>query len=232
MIIPFPIIQEDTGDCSFCGRRKRDHSDAELDLCWYEIEHSKVVEERINAAKATGLISPKFGVQTFKASDRAIVERNRNAWIKAFLWVAGDYRAMYVWGTPGTGKTYLARCVAFEYITRRDASVCEVTAYQMLKQAVKFEPGAFVKTIERCGLLIIDDIDKVAWNQTGLSFLWSLLNARYENGGRTIITSNVPAKNFRELFTNVDGANLSVVEATLQRLHKILTIEITGGSAR
>ena len=80
--------------------------------------------------------------------------------------------------------------------------------------------------------MLIDDIDKVFWKEREIEGLWEILNIRSDRGAKTIITSNIHPKEFRDLIAQGCGGNQTRAESLIQRLHPCLILEYQGESLR
>lgn len=103
-------------------------------------------------------------------------------------------QSLYLYGTMGTGKTYLAACACNQHarMKERVAFVHYPTACSRLASMLK--TGEYKKEFQLmvgCDFLVLDDIGAESvteWNRD--SILLPLLNARYESQKPTWFTSN------------------------------------------
>lgn len=105
-------------------------------------------------------------------------------------------KGLYLWSrTPGSGKTFLACCLAKSVMIRRNIQMRFITAPEYIAtvmESYKRERGSEDKSqvYRECDLLVLDDIGaqkEGAWQEQEL---FSLINKRTENGLVTIYTSN------------------------------------------
>jgi DNA replication protein DnaC len=114
-------------------------------------------------------------------------------WAKAFL-VARRTIAVFS-GARGTGKT-----VAAAWLVSRSPGGVFLAVSQMARisryRAEEMEP------LERCPLLAIDDLGTEFVDEKGsfLATLDGLINARYADDRRTVITTNLPAESFKKRY--------------------------------
>ena len=109
-----------------------------------------------------------------------------------------DYQNLFIYGTVGTGKTFLSICVANELL-KKGCSVIYFSAsglFDMLSQYVfdaklKSELRGIYDDLYNCELLVIDDLGTEGINQFTLSQLFPLLNERDNRKKSTIITTNL-----------------------------------------
>src|SRR5690606_21996048 len=105
-------------------------------------------------------------------------EKQENVWIR---------------GEPGTGKTFLARCIAGVMLDR-GLTVAELSGPTLCDIGVRYNASTMLAPYARPSLLILDDIDKGAWENRVYHALFSLLEKRHEYGKRLVITANVTGK--------------------------------------
>jgi len=225
--------------CPHCNIEMEHHDVKQAEECWALYKSVETAEQITAELIARCDVSPMFGKHTFKNSDREIMLENAIAWGQARSWVESDATCFYLYGIPGTGKTYAARCVLHDAMvsSTRDnpyVSVVEISAYKMLKDAIGFGPIVdYVNArLEQCQYLMIDDIDKPDWNPKSIAFLWNLLNERSNRGGRVIITTNVEPDKFRDIFSGAAIDNASRLDATIERLAPVTTAHFKGKTLR
>jgi len=224
--------------CLDCEQKKRDEEKKQRD-------EEKL--RRYNRLLEDGLIRENFRAAKFNHSNPEIESLNPEGWAKAREWPVNEN--LYVHGSVGTGKSYLALCVLKKAFLR-DMSIAEVNARRFTKTVDRFdEGGGILDKWKNANFLLIDDIDKTDWNASRLNALWDLLDhrlatsvdqvpgfkgAKWFTSGvkRTIITSNLTPKELLTLFrkhSQKDGlSNSSLADATLDRMKPCTNIHLTG----
>jgi len=151
--------------------------------------------------------------------------------------VDGDGRNsnVCIYGPTGTGKSYMARCLLKRiFFAGRD--VAEVSARRFCKTSDTFAEGrGMYNAWKTAPGLLIDDIDKTEWNHARVSSLWELLDARSTGQCATVVTGNVSPSDLMSLLRRAvrgEMENVSIVDATLQRLKPCLTLQLIGKSLR
>lgn len=103
-------------------------------------------------------------------------------------------QGVYLYGTMGSGKTYLAACAANDH-ARHDKTTAFVHYPSFVQRlSASITDGEYKKELKRamyCDFLVLDDIGAESvteWNRD--SILLPLLNHRYENNLTTWFTSN------------------------------------------
>lgn len=113
-------------------------------------------------------------------------------------------------GGTGLGKTFLAACIA-KIVSGNGYSVVYDSAVSVMDafEARKFDRGgesadeaaAHVRRCLECELLILDDLGTEMTTVFTQSALYTLLNARLLNGGRTIVTTNLTLPEIEKRYT-------------------------------
>lgn len=185
-----------------------------------------------NSEIAMGRISPDARHCSFKSSNPEIEQAFSDAWECAKSWDM-KHQNLYIYGSTGTGKTFLARCLLNKMFSL-EYSVTEATARHIVKVGRTWNEGnGEFENFKRCDLLIVDDIDKIPRpDETNLSTLWELFDARQGKYKRTIVTSNLDVRALMAVWNQGVPTNASLVRATLERLKPVHTIKMIGKSQR
>lgn len=119
-------------------------------------------------------------------------------------------------GTPGTGKTYLARALAFRacHANRR---VVVVPAPKLLNELHGAElHGLLEKRIQRyvrAELLVIDDFAVLAMDAAQAKLAFQVISERYDHRRSTAITTNRTFKDWTKVFP--DSLNAQIIAERL-----------------
>lgn len=131
-----------------------------------------------------------------KASARSVMERNLNYckdYARQFSQGVGN---LLLFGTTGLGKTHLALAIG-SAVGMQGYSVCYETAIGLFDklQKAKFMPNeaslSQAEQLERCDLLILDDLGTEMPGQFVTAALYGLLNHRMLSGKPMVITTNL-----------------------------------------
>jgi len=133
-------------------------------------------------------------------------------------------------GPSGVGKTHLANAIG-QLACLRGYRVRFVLAADLVNDLVS---GQARNTLQRRltayaapDLLLIDELGYLSFDARGADLLYQVFNKRYQRAS-TIVTTNLPFKDWGKLFHNTAAAS-----AIADRLvHKGLLIRITGKSRR
>lgn len=131
-------------------------------------------------------------------------------------------KGLFIAGTYGVGKTFLASCIANELI-KNDIPVIFGTLIQLLdciKNTYKddeISDKEYIYLYSNVDLLIIDDLGKEKTTEWVLEKLFLIVNNRYNNYLPIVITTNYNRNQLRErLCVN---KNYSIVDSIISRLY-------------
>lgn len=133
-------------------------------------------------------------------------------------------KGLFITGTYGVGKTYLASCIANETIKNKNTVVFG-TLIQLLdyiKDTYKdssVSDKEYLNLYSSVDLLIIDDLGKEKPTEWVLEKLFLIINNRYNNYLPIVITTNYNRNQLRErLCVN---KNYSMVDSIISRLYEM-----------
>jgi len=171
-----------------------------------------------------GLVLPSMFQNGWAKSNLAF---EQEAHMTARAW---DFsKNLYIYGTKGTGKTYMARCclvAAFE----AGKQIAEVNAVDFIN-ILRTEHARGVQFLQWPEVILFDDFDKGNWQSWAFAEFYALIGRRYDAGKRTIITTNASlAELVKQL--SASGVNRTTVTAAFDRLFPVTVLEVTGKSLR
>lgn len=116
------------------------------------------------------------------------------------------YKSLIFTGLSGTGKTYLASCIA-NSISQKGCTVILITAFKLneifLKYHIDFKGDGrdYIENLNNCDLLIIDDLgtENTLKNVTN-EYLLSLISERLYNNKHTLVTTNLNGEQLRQKY--------------------------------
>lgn len=115
-------------------------------------------------------------------------------------------------GNPGTGKTFLSRCIAYA-ATQAGIKTLFTTAIDMINQLVAAEADhTLLKKLQYYqsqDLLVCDEIGYLPLGRQGSNLFFQVISARHEKKS-TIITTNLPFAKWGDIF---DGTTVATAIA-------------------
>ena len=128
-------------------------------------------------------------------------------------------------GTPGTGKTFLARSLAYKAFHAAKRVVL-VAAPKMLNELHAAElHGSLEKALRRyvrAELLVIDDFAVLAMDAAQAKLAFQVISERYDYRRSTLITTNRPFKDWTKVFPDPLNAQVIAERLTERSEHFVL----------
>ena len=186
-------------------------------------------EDRAKAALKRAAIFPLTTLDTYdfthpKQVDKALVLK------AASLDFVRDKANLVLVGPSGVGKTHLSNAIG-QLACLRGMRVRFVTAADLVNDLVASQArNTLAKRIQAWttpDLLLVDELGYLGFDARGADLLYQVINRRYQRAS-TVITTNLPFKDWGKLFHNQAAAS-----AIADRLvHKGIIIRIAGPSFR
>lgn len=120
-----------------------------------------------------------------------------------------DYRNLFIYGTVGTGKSFLSYCIAKELL-HQGHSVIYFSATGLFDTLARYSFDHNLKDslyniyedLYNCDLVIIDDLGTEVTNSFVTSQLFSCLNERHLRKKSTIISTNLTLEELRDRYSD------------------------------
>ncbi|MCK5784718.1 MAG: IS21-like element helper ATPase IstB, partial [Desulfobacterales bacterium] len=111
-------------------------------------------------------------------------------------------------GNPGTGKSYLAKCIAFA-ATQAGIKTLFTTAMDMVNHLIAAEADhnllKKLKYYQSPDILVVDEIGYLPLGQQGSNLIFQVISARHEKKS-TMITTNLPFAQWGNIFDSTTVA--------------------------
>jgi DNA replication protein DnaC len=150
---------------------------------------------RIRQMKSAGLQDKTFYHYTFERCDasqeNAVYARR---YVEHFAEMAQTGQGLLFWGNVGTGKTFLAGCIANALLEQKIPVL--MTSFPKILNALGglYSAGKneYLASLNRYMLLVIDDMGIERESRYTLETVYAVIDERYKSGKPFLITTNIP----------------------------------------
>ena len=103
-----------------------------------------------------------------------------------------DNIGLLFWGAVGTGKSFLAGCIA-NALLEQEIPVCMTNFAEVLNDLSSnfSEKNEYIKSLCRFPLLILDDFGMERGTEYGMEQIYAVIDGRYRSGKPLIVTTNL-----------------------------------------
>lgn len=134
-------------------------------------------------------------------------------------------------GLPGRGKTHLVCALARELIVRHSYRVSFLSAFALVQQLLiakrDLRLEALLRQLDRCDVIVVDDIGYVQQSREEMEVLFTFLAERYERRS-LLITSNLVFSEWDKIFKDP----MTTAAAIDRLVHHAIILELSGESYR
>ena len=157
--------------------------------------------EKVKELRKIGFPDEEMSRFTFDNDDNAndYISGVAHRYVDNFNEMYKMHKGLLLYGTVGTGKTYIAACIANALIDR--GYTCLVTNFARLTNTISgmYEgKQEYIDELNRFSLLVIDDLaserDTEYMNET----IMNIIDARYRSGKPLIVTTNLTAQELNQ----------------------------------
>jgi DNA replication protein DnaC len=196
-----------------------------LDL---ELEKRRLA--RIDSCFRNSRLSEKSTIENFDFSFTPSRKESKARILKLLdLEFIKDKKDIIFIGTPGGGKTFLAKCIAYA-ATQTGVKTLFTTTMEMINQLLASDPKMLVKKLayyNSFDLLVCDEIGYLPLGKAGASMFFQVISHRHLKAS-TIITSNLIFSEWGNIFD--DSVIATAIADRLVENSEIIILE--GGSYR
>lgn len=148
----------------------------------------------IGQMRSAGLQDKTFYGYTFEkcdASQENAIYAKR--YVEHFTEMAQKGQGLLFWGNVGTGKTFLAGCIANALLEQKITVL--MTSFPKILNALgglySAERNEYLASLNRYTLLVIDDMGIERESQYTVETIYTVIDERYKSGKPLIITTNL-----------------------------------------
>ena len=168
-----------------CQRKRRETLEAA------DREHKH--REEVERLKRAGFTDPAMKSWTFGNDNGKCPQMEKaRRYVEQWEQIKDGNHGMILWGSGGTGKSYLAGCIA-NALMEKEVAVCMTNFATILNDlAASFDGrNEYISRLCSYPLLILDDFGMERGTEYGLEQVYSVIDSRYRSGKPLIATTNL-----------------------------------------
>ena len=210
--------------CTHCSQEKEEERK--------KLQRRARIQRTKARIRAMKILPKHFEQCCFAKSNPEYMAPRAELWEWARAWTPKS-EAAWIYGDKGTGKTFLARCILNAQFDAGH-SVAELPAIEFSHMADRKFYGWHkkLKVYSEVEVLLIEDMDKAEWTPRGLSALFGILDTRYNDKHRTLVTTNATVEFCVGVWRKACGDNKSLPGTITDRMKPLRRIEMVGETLR
>ena len=162
-----------------------------------EDRKNKEHAEKVKELRKTGFPDAEMARFTFEIDDRSNPQISDIAhrYVDNFTEMYKRHKGLLLFGTVGTGKTYMAACIANALIDR--GYTCLVTNFARLTNTIssmRSDKQEYIDSLNGFSLIVIDDLSSERDTEYMNEIVMNIIDARYRSGKPLIVTTNLTAE--------------------------------------
>lgn len=184
---------------------------------------------RVKELRSTGFQDKQLLDWTFENDDNSHPEVTKVAkrYVEKFDELKKDGKGLLFYGGVGTGKTYIAACIANALINRGIPVMVTNFARIANKLQESFDKRqAYLDSLNLFDLLVIDDLAAERKTEYMQEIVFNVIDARYRSGLPMIITTNLSIETLKK---STDASDVRIFDRILEQCYPI---EVKGVSHR
>jgi len=175
-----------------------------------EIEIACRKQARIALRFRQSKLGEKITIDQFDFSHHISRKKQKNQILNLIdLGFVQNKKDIILIGNPGTGKTFLSKCIAYA-ATQAGIKTLFTTAVDMINQLVAAQTDHTLlkklKYYQSQDILAVDEVGYLPLGKQGSNLFFQIISARHEQKS-TIITTNLPFARWGDIFDGTTAAS-------------------------
>ena len=168
-----------------CQRKRREEREA--------ADREQKHREEVERLKRIGFTDPAMREWTFGNDNGKCPQMEKaRRYVEQWEQIEDGNHGLILWGSVGTGKSYLAGCIA-NALMEKEISVCMTNFALILNDlAASFKDrNEYISRLCSFPLLILDDFGMERGTEYGLEQVYNVVDSRYRSRKPLIVTTNL-----------------------------------------